>query len=80
MPCLYGVAIITIDSHITGVAGVTVLFSTVNRERLLYYFNFFHISFFKAQHENHRFHQVHFLVGIKYRVPGISFRNIVPGI
>ncbi|MCD6271397.1 MAG: DUF3987 domain-containing protein [Deltaproteobacteria bacterium] len=35
MPCLYGVATVTIDSHITGVAGVTVLFSTVNRERLL---------------------------------------------
>ncbi|MCD6273722.1 MAG: hypothetical protein J7K30_12990 [Deltaproteobacteria bacterium] len=34
MPCLYGVATVTIDSHITGVAGVTVLFSTVNRERL----------------------------------------------
>jgi hypothetical protein len=35
MPCLYSVATVTIDSHITGVAGVTVLFSTVNRERLL---------------------------------------------
>ncbi|MCD6273280.1 MAG: hypothetical protein J7K30_10675 [Deltaproteobacteria bacterium] len=37
MPCLYGVATVTIDSHITGVAGVTVLFSTVNRERLRYF-------------------------------------------
>jgi len=35
MPCLYSVATVTIDSRITGVAGVTVLFSTVNRERLL---------------------------------------------
>ena len=43
MPCLYGVVIVrngevisslflTIDFHITGVAGVTVLFSTVNRK------------------------------------------------
>ena len=26
---------------------------------------------YPVEHENHRFHQVHFLVGIKYRVPGI---------
>ena len=35
--------------------------------------------YLQAEHENHRFHPVHFLVGIKYRVPGISFRvyNVV---
>ncbi|MCD6273265.1 MAG: TonB-dependent receptor [Deltaproteobacteria bacterium] len=39
MPCLYGVATVSIDSHITG---VTVLFSTVNRERLHFFLPLYH--------------------------------------
>ncbi|MCD6273300.1 MAG: hypothetical protein J7K30_10780 [Deltaproteobacteria bacterium] len=46
MPCLYSVATVTIDSRITGVAGVTVLFSTVNRERLPDFFSFFNCGSF----------------------------------